>query len=614
MTFRQVLEALWRRRLLIGATTALVLLFALLYLSQQTRTYTSSSTVRLSPAATSSSDSSGAYSGINLDTDTDTVTSPTVLGPAAKRLGGTSAADVGVVGASLIEGIRTNRIVISATGSDPQLAQRRADAVANAYVAYLEGQVKSAVDNLKQDQQEQSKALTEYSKALAGDPKNPVLQTNIASAQADLSATNGNLSSLTNAGPPATILQAATPGDLDSASPKVVVAIAILAGLIAGVGAALVREQFDDRVLTEAEVEQLTETPALGSLAIDRRRRGRDEVVLPAAERVPTAFNESVRALRTSLQVLLPGEHAVVVLTSPEPGDGKTFVTANLAVSWARAGKSVILVGGDLRRPRLGVYFGEAANGKGLADLALQATKSDAVVRADVEALLRPTDYEGLRVLPAGLTARDPADLLARDGLEHVINHLRAIADVVVIDSPPALGMTDAALLGAASDGVAILASAGRSKSGTLLQAVKSLRASNLVLLGSVLNRSRRKLPKSYRAYYQDEAPSTNPAGAATRRTHQVDPQTAARALTLATPAPKSSTPVWPGLEKPDAGADREPAAGANGPSTSDGDEPLQSSGDRNGATLPGKTSEAPRGRHAATDRPSWGRQRQRTR
>src|SRR5690606_36571051 len=122
----------------------------------------------------------------------------------------------------------------------------------------------------------------------------------------------------------------------------------------------------------------------------------------PVAARSRTGLSEGVRAVRSTLQVLLPAQHAVVVVTSVAPGDGKSFISSNLALAWARAGREVVIVGGDLRRPELGRYFAEAADGAGLADLLRERASQGSITRAEVEAKLNETRYPRLRVLPSG--------------------------------------------------------------------------------------------------------------------------------------------------------------------------------------------------------------------
>jgi capsular exopolysaccharide synthesis family protein len=301
-------------------------------------------------------------------------------------------------------------------------------------------------------------------------------------------------------------------------SPLLALSVALVAGLIAGIGIALIWDAFDDRLRGEDELEPLTGIPALGELANDKRMFRRGDW-LPAASRKRTALNEGLRALRTTLQVLLPQANDVVVLTSVEPGDGKTFVSANLALAWARTGKRVVLVGGDLRNPSLGDYFGDAADGAGLTELLRATAVRKAAPTADaVEANLNRTKFRGLRILPSGTEPWDPADLLALDGLGTILDSLRSLCDIVVIDSPPAFALVDASLLAAHADGAVLVTSVRRTKRKLLVETVHALVGNGVTVLGIVANRSRRRIPKSYSAYYgASRTPGPKAAVASTR-------------------------------------------------------------------------------------------------
>lgn len=233
---------------------------------------------------------------------------------------------------------------------------------------------------------------------------------------------------------------------------------------------------------------------------------------LPVASNDRTDLGEGLRTARLTVQVLVPPQGAIVV-TSVEPGDGKSFVSANLALAWARAGKRVILVGGDLRRPVLSRYFGEAADGAGLAEVLQEWDSASQLREQDVLRQLNNTRYRRLRILPAGDEPAEPADLLARAGLGELIAFLRTQADIVVIDAPPALGMVDAALLASHADGAVVLATAGRTDRAGLADSLAQLRANGVTILGVMVNRSMRKLPRTYSSYYQSghSPAATNP-------------------------------------------------------------------------------------------------------
>jgi len=531
MTFRQVLHIIAQRWYLVAGTLLLGMLIAFGYLHQQTPSYTSTATVRLNATGDTP------FAGVNLDTDSETITAPVVLNVATKKLGLPAGALAGQVTTTVTQGTQTDRVDISATASSPVESQQRASAVAASWMQYLNGQLAAARDALLKQQKSTSEQINALQKQVQAHQTDQVAQTNLNSAIANLGQINSQLTTISTAGDPATLLSDALPGSSNGTPMSTILLAAAVAGLIAGIGVALIRDQFDGRLRDENDAVELTEVPLLGELAIERRRR-KDDSSIPAAARQPTAFNEGIRALRTSLQVLLPASHATVVLTSPEPGDGKTFVAANLAVSWARTGRRIILVGGDLRRSRLEFYFGSAADGRGLADLLQAAQHHERTIdRATVEACLRETEFDGLRILPAGAVTADPADLLGNNALAAVVAILRELADVVLIDTPPALAMADAAILAPRADGVAVLATPRRTPRASLSEAVRIIEASGATVLGVVANRSRRRLPKSYRSYYlQHEVPDR------TRQTEQnltpdAPENAAAPKATPATPA-----------------------------------------------------------------------------
>ena len=467
MTLRQVLEVLWQRRLLVIASLVLVVGAALVYMQYSVKTYEAVAIVKLNGIATNSSDTDSTYAGIELETDIDAITSMPVIGPAARELGETDTAGLTAsITAELIEGVRTNRINVRAIGASPAQAQARANAVASAYVDYLVGQVDIGKKRLLDRKAAISNEVRELQGQLDRDPESSVLQTYLDQAAVRLGQVQTQLDQLELAGKPAVVQKQATLGTSTSIGPATILAIGVLSGLLVGAGVALIREQFDDRLHSSKEIEEATGEPILAEVAVDRKRR-KGDLGLPTATHQATAFNESIRTLRTSLQVLVPHSHSVVVITSPEPDDGKSFVTANLAVSMALAGRSVIVVGGDLRRGRIGQYFSTMTDARGFAD----AIASDAGA-TELHELLHTTEHDGLLLLPPGSTKAEPADLLASGALGHVIARLREMADIVLIDTPPALALADAAIIAGHADGVVVLSAVGRTRREVLVDTV----------------------------------------------------------------------------------------------------------------------------------------------
>ena len=505
MTFKQIIDVLWQRKWLIVAVVALAVVVAVVYLQFQVKSYTSSVDARTSVTATNAA-SGGELGGVQVDFDPSSIQSAKVLSKVAALTGATEAQIASSVSFDLQPNTNTNTITFTAVAPTPQAAQERARSLEQVYTNYLQAQIDSTLKTLAKRETAASAQAQVYQKQVSADPNNLIAVSNLQNAISDYSSLKGEIQTLQNAGSPVTILQAAGPGAPVGPSVWVVLLIALSCGLIAGIGIALIRDQFDNRLRGENEIEPLTGLPSLGELSFDKTLRKSGEV-LPAASNLQTPLNEGFRSLRTAMQVLLPRHNAVVVMTSVNPGDGKSFVSANTALTWARAGKQVILVGGDLRRPSLPTYFPEANGRSGLSDLLREAADSKSLnVEQRVDTLLIPTKYRGLRLIASGFDAEDPADLLATSSLKRIIEALRARADIVIIDSPPAMALVDASILAENSDGIIVIATVNGTDRTALVTTVDLLRQNGIKTLGVVANQSRRGLPKTYSPYYVQQA------------------------------------------------------------------------------------------------------------
>ncbi len=506
MTFRQVLDIVWRRRLLVAVTTVLVILAALVYARLAPVSYASTTTLRYSPAGTSTLSGSSSYGSINLDLDPDYAQSPEIAAVAARTLSDNPDAIQSAVTVSTSDTTRTTRMTLTAIGSSPAEAKARATAVAEAFVNHLNDQVANGIATLKKELAAQQKAQSDALKRLSKNPNDQLAQTNFTSANSQISQLQSQIATIQGNGVPVSILQPATNGSRQGVSFLAIILIGISSGLLAGAGIALIRDQFDDHVRSTEDVEEVIGDHVIGDVAVVPRRQLK-LAPLPAATRLPTPLNESIRGLRTSLEVIFPERHVAVVMTSAEPGEGKTFVSANLAVAMARAGRSVILAEADLRRPRVRTYFDLPEKAPGLADLIESGADSETIAAALVR-----TPYRGLRILPAGSSDSEPADLLAGDELPGVLGKLRDLADFVLLDSPPGLALTDAALLGRVSDGALVVTALNRTRGMALRGTLQLLNANRVNVVGVVVNRSRRATVRSYGHYYHDEHPHTTVA------------------------------------------------------------------------------------------------------
>jgi capsular exopolysaccharide synthesis family protein len=203
---------------------------------------------------------------------------------------------------------------------------------------------------------------------------------------------------------------------------------------------------------------------------------------------------EAYRSLRTSIQFLgLDRSIKTIQFTSPSAGEGKTTTLANVAVSIAQAGHRVVVVCCDLRRPRLHQYF-DMSNQIGFTSVLL----GEATLR---EALQPVPGLEGLQVLASGQIPPNPSELLSSDRTAELLASLAEYADIVLIDSPPVLPVTDAAVLAGRVDAVVVVAAAGRTTQTQVSRALEVLGRIDAPIAGLVLNRASESVSFAYYRY-----------------------------------------------------------------------------------------------------------------
>lgn len=259
-------------------------------------------------------------------------------------------------------------------------------------------------------------------------------------------------------------------------------ALGALLGLAAGIGYATLRHSLDRRVRDPREIERIVNTSVVGSLPY-AKDLGSDRRVLSLIDAGETAtpLAESLRELRTNLQFMdVDSPPRTIVVTSPLPGDGKSTLAANLAVSLAAAGSPVVLVDADLRRPTIAGMFG-LPDGAGLTDvLAGRSEIVDVVHNAD------PTG--NLVVMTAGRIPPNPSEVVGSVRMRDLLRTLSEHA-FVIVDSPPLIPVTDGAVLSTAADGALVVVSAGKTTFDMLDKAKTNLDKANARMLGIVLNR-----------------------------------------------------------------------------------------------------------------------------
>lgn len=215
------------------------------------------------------------------------------------------------------------------------------------------------------------------------------------------------------------------------------------------------------------------------------------ELIAVSEPRSP--ISEAYRTLRTNLDFAsLDQTLKTLVVTSAGVGEGKSTTLANLAVVSAQAGRKVVLVDGDLRRPTLHQIFG-LGNEVGLTTMMMDET-------ALALPPIQPTAIEGLSVLTSGPLPPNPAELMASRRMEEVIKALAELADQIFFDTPPVVAVTDAAVLATKVDGVLLVVSAGKTRRESARMAVQRLEQINARLVGTVLTNV--QMGAGFKGYY----------------------------------------------------------------------------------------------------------------
>ena len=232
--------------------------------------------------------------------------------------------------------------------------------------------------------------------------------------------------------------------DEDPVSPKKM--IVYLAALILGAGfpvgiiylIGLTKFKIEGR----ADVEKLTSLPVIGDIPLADEKSGSIAVF----ENLNNLMSETFRNVRTNLQFMLENGKNVILVTSTISGEGKSFVSSNLAISLSLLGKKVVIVGLDIRKPGLNKVFNISRKEHGITQFLTNPTKN-------LMDLVQPSDInKNLFILPGGSVPPNPTELLARDGLEKAIETLKANFDYVILDTAPVGMVTDTLLIGRTAD------------------------------------------------------------------------------------------------------------------------------------------------------------------
>ena len=271
-------------------------------------------------------------------------------------------------------------------------------------------------------------------------------------------------------------IESALPGAKVAPDPPRNVLVGLVIGLLVAYGVVFLRRQLDTRLRTREHVEEDTGTSVLGIVPVTRELRaasGRGRL-----DRLGVA-SEAFRQIRTNLRFVgVDDPPRTIVVTSANPSEGKSTVSATLARVLGEAGQSVVIVDADLRRPTLGSLF-EAPSTVGLSQVLSG--------QIPLEEALQATDQENVRLLASGRTPPNPSELLGSARMAELVASLRE-DHVVILDAPPLLPVTDAGVLAGSCDGVLLVFAVGKTQREQARHVARLLGQVDATVLGTVLN------------------------------------------------------------------------------------------------------------------------------
>jgi receptor protein-tyrosine kinase len=369
-----------------------------------------------------------------------------------------------------------------------QLLQSYADVVASRTLAEKVKRrlnLPESVDQIRGKLSAAPKPQTLYI-VIKGSDKDPVRARSITeAATSELIASIGELEKGrdTASAVQASVLDAPVRGHKISPKPTRDIALGGIVGLLVGLVLALALDGLDRTVKTAAQAHQLLGVPVLGTVPKIRKRA----VVMAPAGSDPVS--ESYRALRTAVRFVNP-DHPVrcFAVTSPGEGDGKSTTAANLAVALAESGQQVVLIDADMRRAGLAPLLG-LEGAVGLSNVVIGQVEVDEALQ---------TWRKLLTVLPAGTLPPNPSELLGSQSMADLLDLLMTRFDMIVLDAPPALPVTDAVVLSTLVDGLVVVVRSGRTSRPVLSELRRRLETVQAHVLGLVLNAA----PAAQQGYY----------------------------------------------------------------------------------------------------------------
>jgi Mrp family chromosome partitioning ATPase len=441
----------------------------------------------------------------------------------------------GAVRSSAIAG--TTQVQVSLADDDPALAEAALQAYLDAYVTRRNGvydrQVREILNKLSSDATALRNEVLRWSRQAdserGGSGPSVVTTTRLELAKERYAAKTAQIDAVSEAAAlnltPTRVLDKATAVPSDNAgNAGVSLALGLLLGIMGGVGLAFLSEATWPKIVTAGDAHVATGLSVLAS--VPRLPRGLKDSPIVVADRPFSDAAEGYRRVGTALERQgLGSDIRVLAVVSGDPGDGKSLLAANLAHSLARQGRAVILVSSDLRQPQVERLLG-LQQLPGLAE----ALHDDSAFSA-IGLLVSINDH--LLVLPAGMPAKHPGELLASKRLVETIQILREIG-IVILDTPPARLSADAMTLSGVADATLLVARSGVTRMRSLLEASVGLRNDRVRQLGVALVGTSNPMFRRRIGYYREQ-PEAEP-----EEFEELEP------ATDATPTPLSPKPLPP--------------------------------------------------------------------
>ena len=274
--------------------------------------------------------------------------------------------------------------------------------------------------------------------------------------------------------------------------------VALLIGLLLGIGAAIARHVLDRTVSSQEHVQEVTDKPVLASIGYDGAIK-KSPLLTDLGSFAPRT--EAFRVLRTNLQFLdLDHQPRCLVISSALQGEGKTMTSTNLAIALAQTGRRTLLIDGDLRRPRVAGQLG--------LDAAVGLT-TVLVGNTDVKDAVQVHEPSGLHFLASGAKPPNPTEILQSRVTHDLIRDLCDSYDMVIIDGPPLLPVADAAVLSTIADGVILVVQHGKTTRDAVKDAITRLEQVGGRLFGIAVNMIPKRATGGYYYYYYEESTPT---------------------------------------------------------------------------------------------------------